>query len=323
MAALILLPSMGCSITAGSTPEPIAFPPLQLTQVFPTATRFVPTPMPAPVHESDPAGKIAFTCQLDGVRYIDQICIINADGTGFQQLTANRTAAHFYPSVAPDGLSVVYSANPTGTYEIYEADLNGSARQLTYGLGTLTSPEISPDGKLIAFTLGDGQTTSVWVMNRDGSQPLRIHGPGWDPTWSPDGESLLFASFDPYNSIQLFTIGLDGSNLRQVTHMEKLRGRSDWSPDGTWVVTYAGDPWGRELYIIPMGGGKPYQLTPSGGNSQGPSISPDGQWIAFTAYFGDIGNDDGCEIYKIRKDGTELTRLTENGYCDWQPRWGR
>ena len=42
-------------------------------------------------------------------------------------------------------------------------------RQLTHGLGTLTSPEISPDGNLIAFTLGDGQTPSLWVMNRDGS----------------------------------------------------------------------------------------------------------------------------------------------------------
>jgi tricorn protease len=64
------------------------------------------------------------------------------------------------------------------------------------------------------------------------------------------------------------------------------------------------------------------QLTPSGGNSQGPSFSPDGKWVAFTAYFDNYGEDHGCEIYVIRVDGTDLRRLTNNGYCDYQPRWG-
>jgi Tol biopolymer transport system component len=63
-------------------------------------------------------------------------------------------------------------------------------------------------------------------------------------------------------------------------------------------------------------------LSPAGGNSQGPSFSPDGQWVAFTAYFDHFGDDHGCEIYIIRVDGTDLRRLTDNDYCDYQPRWG-
>lgn len=313
---------MGCSLTALMAPEAIQFPTLQLTLVIPSETPEEPTPLPSPTPQAGPVGKIAFTCQLKGIRFLDQICIINADGTGFRQLTLNDGAAHFYPSIAPDGMSVVYSANPTGVYEIYEVDLVGNTHQVTHGLGTLTSPEISPDGNRIAFTLGDGQATSLWIINRDGSHPKILYGPGWDPTWSPDGEKILFASYDQYNSIQLFTIDLDGLNLKQVTQMDLLRGRSDWSPDGKWAVTYAGEPWARELFSFPMDGGEPELLTPPGGNSQGPSISPDGRWVAFTAYFGEIGNEDGCEIYIIRTDGTQLTRLTENDYCDWQPRWG-
>jgi Tol biopolymer transport system component len=69
-------------------------------------------------------------------------------------------------------------------------------------------------------------------------------------------------------------------------------------------------------------GSNSHQLTPSGGNSQGPSFSPDGQWVAFTAYFDKYGDDHGCEIYIIRIDGTDLRRLTNNDYCDYQPRWG-
>lgn len=319
---LVLPASMGCSLAALLTPETIQFPTLQVSPVIPSRTSEEPTRILTPTPETGPAGKIVFTCQLAGVRFLDQICIINADGTGFRQLTSDDGAAHFYPSVAPDGMSVVYSANPTGVYEIYEVDLEGNSRQVTQGLGTLTSPEISPDGKSIAFTLGDGQTASVWVVDRDGSNPRVLYGPGWDPTWSPDGEKILFASYDQFSSIQLFTIHLDGSNLKQVTQMAYLRGRSDWSPDGNWAVTYAGEPWGREVVYFPIEGGEPEPLTPSGGNSQGPSISPDGRWVAFTAYFGAIGNDDGCEIYIIRTDGTHLTRLTDNDYCDWQPRWG-
>jgi TolB protein len=34
------------------------------------------------------------------------------------------------------------------------------------------------------------------------------------------------------------------------------------------------------------------------------------------------GEGDGCEIYVMRVDGSELHRLTDNDYCDWQPRWG-
>jgi len=313
---------LGCKLTVMSTPTATSTPITQESLVLPskTVTEIIPT-LTSVVEES-PSGKIAFTCQLTGVRYQDQICIINADGTGFMRLTWDDTAAHFYPSIAPDGKSIVYSANPTGTYEIYEADLNGNFNQLTHSLGTLTSPEISPNGDLIAFTLGDGQNTSIWLMDRNGSLPRMIYGPGWDPTWSPDGGQILFASYDQNEAIQLFTINLDGTNLQQITQMENIRGRSDWSPDGKWAVTYSGEPWERELFTLPIEGGEPRQLSPTGGNSQGPSISPDGEWVAFTAYFGDIGNDDGCEIYIIRTDGTNLRRLTENATCDWQPRWG-
>jgi TolB protein len=319
---LVSLLMLGCTLTTMTIPSPTSIQPTQESLVLPSTTVTEIIPTLTSIVEDIPSGKIAFTCQLTGVRYQDQICIINADGTGFMRLTGDDTAAHFYPSIAPDGKSIVYSANPTGTYEIYEADLQGNFHQLSHGLGTLTSPEISPNGDLIAFTLGDGQSTSIWLMGRDGSRPSMVYGPGWDPTWSPDGTQILFASYDKFNSIQLFTVNLDGTNLRQITQMNNLRGRSDWSPDGIWAVTYSGEPWGRELFTLPIEGGEPIQLSPTGGNSQGPSISPDGEWVAFTAYFGDIGNDDGCEIYIIRTDGTNLRRLTENATCDWQPRWG-
>jgi Tol biopolymer transport system component len=106
-----------------------------------------------------------------------------------------------------------------------------------------------------------------------------------------------------------------------LTALPAVRGRSDWSATGQ-IVTYSGEPWGREVFLLEGDGSEPRQVSPPGGNSQGPAFSPDGQWIAFTAYFDRPKDIHGCEIYIMRIDGTDVRRLTDNGYCDYQPRWG-
>lgn len=270
-------------------------------------------------------GHIVFTCQLFKEIAAEQICIMNADGTGYHRLTMEDGVRHYYPSLSPDGTRVVYSQyRQDNVYEIYELTLvDGVARRITDRLGALTGPEISPDGSLIVFmrwTPASNQD-QIWVMDRDGNQPRRIFdGTGWDPTWSPDGKEILFAS-DMAGTNQLYVIALDGSGLRRLTDLPALRGRSDWSIDNL-IVTYSGPSWGRELFILHSDGSALHQVGPSGGNSQGPSFSPDGKWIAFTGYFDNMQNDNGCEIYAIRTDGSGLRRLTKNDYCDYQPRWG-
>ena len=159
-------------------------------------------------------------------------------------------------------------------------------------------------------------------MDRNGNNPGNIPQMlGWDPTWSPNGKQILFAS-DRDGAIQLFTVNRNGRGLHRVTNLPAIRGRSDWSPDGGSIVTYSGPSWNHELYIMNADGSNVRQLTPTGGNSQGPSFSPDGKWVVFTAYFDKYGDDHGCEIYIIRVDGADLRRLTNNDYCDYQPRWG-
>lgn len=263
-------------------------------------------------------GKIVYVCQLFRNAQQDQICIMDADGSHQRRLTTADNARHYYPSIAPDGQSVVFSSNMDGRFEIYELKLSGELKR-TWQPGI--APEISPDGRFIIYTLGDGSRDTLWLMERDGQNSHQVFASGWDPTWSPDGKRILFAS-EVNGLAQLMTIRLDGTGLKQLTNLPLLRGRSDWSPDGAEIVTYNGRPWERELFLMGADGSAPHQLTPPGGNSQGPAFSPDGQWVVFTAYFDEFRNVNGCEIYKIRVDGTGLTRLTNNNYCDWQPRWG-
>lgn len=322
-----LFATLQASTPSGFTPpavtEQIATPDFSFATITPTPTQF--NAVPSPSASDLLSGKIVFTCQVNKVQASDQICIMNADGSGFRQLTSDNVR-HYYPSLSPDGQSVLYSAfREQNVYEIYEMNLNsGNVKRLTNRLGVSNAPEVSPDGKRITFMRGNPNTqqNQIWIMDRSGDNPENVpQSLGWDPTWSPDGKLILFAS-DRDGGVQLFTVSLKGSAIKRITNLPSIRGRSDWSPDGSLIVTYSGEPWNREVYIMSADGSNVRPLTPTGGNSQGPSFSPDGQWVVFTAYFDKYGDDHGCEIYVIRVNGTDLRRLTNNSYCDYQPRWG-
>jgi len=295
------------------------------------ASTFTPTSIstpvltPSPGASNQPVGQIVFTCQVTGQQGQDQICLINADRSNFRQLTGDLNHSHIFPSFAPDGGRVVFVSDRTGTFEIYELDFAGELQQLTGGLGDLFAPEISPDGEVIMFTnSADPSASSIWLMDRDGSKPRQISilpGEGaWDPVWSPDGSQILFASGSQERP-QLYIMNSDGSDVRQITDMDGLHGRIDWSPDGSTLATYQGEEWLNEIILLNTTGTEIRQIT-NGVNNMSPSFSPDGGWITFVSYMDNLRNEDGCEIYFMRIDGSDIRRLTDNDYCDWQPRWG-
>ena len=273
---------------------------------------------------STPSGRIVYTCQVFGDMDRDQICLIQPDGAGQRRLTWNDGEDYNFPSLSPDGDSVVFAGRTSQGYEIFELDLDGEPRQLTEGLADASGPDISPDGRSIVFARRTGDEQAIWVMDRQGDDPRQVFGPpdgnGWDPVWSPDGRQILFAS-DRDGGVQLFRVDAGGGNLRRVSSLEGIRGRSDWSPDGRTVATYAGPSWEREIFIMELDGSNVRQVT-SGGNNLAPSFSPDGEWIVFTSYRDRYRQENGCEIYIMNLDGSRTERLTENETCDWQPRWG-
>jgi TolB protein len=214
----------------------------------------------------------------------------------------------------------------TGNAEIYELNLiTGAIKQLTQFKMEVGSPEISPDNKLIAFTFRPSNNIAqLWIMNRDGSDPHKFYSShsqeSHDPTWSPDGTQILFAMGTGENN-KLYILGFDGRDPQVVNDAIDTRGRSDWSLLNL-ISLDMGDPLQHDVYTMDVHGNNLKKFS-NGNNSQGASFSPDGKWIVFTAYANLADGDlNSCELYIMRVDGTDPRRLTENNYCDYQPRWG-
>lgn len=267
-------------------------------------------------------GRIVYSCEIEG----SEICVMNVDGSNWRRLTDNKYA-NFSPSPSPDGKTALFVTNYGDYSEIHEVNLNtGTIHQLTDLKMSLGAPTISPDNKYILFHVrAKNNNLQLWLMNRDGSNPQEFYGVSGkdvhDPTWSPDGTQILFALGKGDNN-KLYIMEFNERDPQLVNDTIDSRGRSDWSIKDQ-IAFDQGGPWAHNVFTMNLDGSRLTQLT-NGTNAQGVSFSPDGKWITFTAYTNVAGKDQAsCEIYIMRVDGSDMQRLTNNNYCDYQPRWSK
>lgn len=148
--------------------------------------------------------QLAFTSDRSGNR---DIFTADPQGQNLQQITAHP-ASDETPAWSPAWTRIAFASDRNGNWDIYSirADCAPQSaadeeacdlRQLTTDPADDLLPAWSPDGRLIAFvSLRDGNA-EIYVMNSDGSEPLRItNDPAgdWRPVWLPNAHSLAFTS---------------------------------------------------------------------------------------------------------------------------------
>ncbi|HAV77465.1 MAG TPA: hypothetical protein DCX53_08930, partial [Anaerolineae bacterium] len=210
-----------------------------------------------------------------------------------------------------------------GVFDLFLFVFNGSRLiRLTENIGNVFSPSFSPDGNTILFAnrAADGPT-SLWTVENTGKNPKLLYaGPNTivSADWSPDGNTIAFAmAVDSPNAFEIFLMDVDGTNVRQITYgLQGIGGSLDWSPDGRYLLIYAGPAGDKDIFRINVDAKTAEQLT-DGGNNAACSYSPDGQWIAFNS----LRNDDQADIFIMRADGSSMRQITDNPEPDWQPQW--
>ena len=241
------------------------------------------------------------------------------------------------PAWSPDGQEIAFSISTftrpseRGTYPsplLVARVATGEIRQLT---PTDTSqPNWSPHGYRIAYWgIQRGGQRDIWTVGARGGEPVAVtNDPGldWNPTWSPDGRYLYFAS-DRGGSMNLWRAPIDEQSgnllgeLEPVTIPATYSGYISFSRDGRHLA-YARVAHQINLQQVSFDPVKarieapPVWITQGSRIATDPDFSPDSEWVVFGAT-GDKQED----LFIVRRDGTGLRQLTNDKYKDRAPRW--
>ncbi len=230
-----------------------------------------------------------------------------------------------------------------------------------FALKSVGSPQISPDGAWVAFTVGtkdlekDRRETRLWMVRTAGGEAIPMTARGssaWRPRWRPDGKCLSFMAASGDQGSQVFTLDLRGGERVQITNIEGGIGGYKWSPDGKRLLLTISDkieeksdgPWvidrlmfkqdyvgylnrqRTHLFVHDLESESTIQLTDGDYDDYGATWSPDGSKIAFVSNrTAEPDASSNTDIWLVDPgtpyDQQEPVRVTTNPGPDGSPIW--
>ena len=220
---------------------------------------------------------------------VAQTAILGADPSNGSARTiyTNANAGANWPTWTPKG-SLVYASMTTGTQSLVRTLTNAPNAAFTVLIDGKTAPSpswpsVAPEGTRIAFEATMNGAETIVTAGADGSR-LTVLGPGFTPSWSPNGKQLVF-SRQVGNAYEIMLMdAASGGNLTQVTNSGCSSNKPKFSPDSRYIVFESNCGWN----------------TIQGGTDS-------------TTF----------NIFAVKPDGTGLTQLTTGVGESGQPFWGK
>ncbi len=193
---------------------------------------------------------------------------ININGGEPRRLSISAESAD-QPAIASRGDRLAYVAWQSTT-NIWRADTRTGLSRSVFAPSVVEQrdPEISPDGKRIAFESERSGFHEVWVANLDGSDAVQLsnfhqaQGTG-TPQWSPDGRRIAFDS-RMSGEPALYLVDPATALPQRVSTNGIPASTPTWSPDGKWIYfrSESSEPAEHEsLYRIASEGGIPERIS--------------------------------------------------------------
>jgi Tol biopolymer transport system component len=156
----------------------------------------------------------------------------------------------YSPTWSADGSSVIYALGGDNRDGFWTAPTHiidcipgpcpvppGVATELFSLPGSVDEPDLSPDGKTLAFVWSSGSSSAIYTSGLQGDD-LRKVAVGSSPTWSPDGRWLAFSHIDDIDGPQVWVMRSDGSDATAITSLPGFI-------SGTTIYGITRDPsWG-------------------------------------------------------------------------------
>jgi serine/threonine protein kinase len=209
-------------------------------------------------------------------------------------------------------------------------DSSGRGQALRAPAGEyMWTPHISPDGKRVALTVLTEGNLDVWVYEWERDTMTRLtFTPGFDgfPVWSPDGKHIVFRSDRQGTAGNLYWMRADGGGEAvRLTESKDQQLPFSFSPDGKRLTFLELRPHENfDIWTLSLedtetehpkaGKREPFLETPY--SEWGPTISPDGRWVAYES---DESGNNEVYVRRFSAAGGKWQISTDGG--ELGPRW--
>ncbi|AFJ02869.1 tolB protein precursor [Methylophaga frappieri] len=182
----------------------------------------------APVWSPD-GRKLALTLSKNGN---PEIYVLELASGDLLRITNNSQAIDTEPVWTPDGRNIIFTSDRGGNPQIYKVPANGGrAERLTFEGGYNASPDLSPDGTMMAMVHGTNGKYYIAVQDlSSGSvQVLTENGRDESPSFAPNGRMILYATEQKGNGV-LAAVSVDGRIHQRLSESGKKVREPAWSP---------------------------------------------------------------------------------------------